>query len=91
MLSITVQKSAMVTTMKHPPSLSSTSDENVKLAKLVEMGFSLEASLEALRASGNDVEKASLVLTQQSSETTSSGAASKLTTKSGPSRWCVQL
>ncbi len=77
----------MVSSMKHPPKLSSASDENEKLAKMVEMGFSIEASLDALRANNHDVEKACMALTEQAPEATNSQASPKLKAKSGPSRW----
>lgn len=85
--STTVQKRVAVASVEQSSAITSMSDENQKLARLVDMGFSMEASLEALRSSGHDIEKACVVLTERTSEPPASSVKAK--SKSGPSRWYI--
>ena len=61
-------------------------EEEANLERLMEMGFGLEASLDALRATGNDLEKACGLLVKQPSKPSVAADSSK-SQKSGPLRW----
>ena len=51
-------------------------DCNILATRMIEMGFSLEASLEALKSANNNLEKACTMLAQQSTDSSGLGVTS---------------
>ena len=56
--------------------VTSAPDRDILATQMIEMGFSLEASLEALKSASNNLEKACTMLAQQSTDSLDLGAMS---------------